>query len=73
MVRPVAAADVSLHQENQWDAEVSARAGVQLENPARRGRHLQLLLEYFKGNSPNGQFFRRRVEYWGVGLHIYLP
>jgi hypothetical protein len=30
------------------------------------------MIEYFNGHSPNGQFYRDRIEYLGVGLHLYL-
>jgi uncharacterized protein DUF1207 len=29
------------------------------------------MLEYFNGHSPNGQFFRDRIEYFGVAAHLY--
>jgi len=35
-------------------------------------RNLQLLVEYFHGNSPDGQFFKRRVEYLGLGAHFHF-
>jgi hypothetical protein len=31
-----------------------------------------VLLEYFNGNSPNGQFFDRTIEYFGPGVHFYF-
>jgi hypothetical protein len=33
---------------------------------------LQILSQYFRGNSPNGQFFDRRIEYAGVGAHLHF-
>ena len=29
-------------------------------------------MEYFNGYSPNGQFYREKIEYIGVGIHLYL-
>jgi hypothetical protein len=36
-------------------------------------RHkVQLMLEYFRGLSPHGQFYDRRIEYLGIGAHFYF-
>lgn len=71
-LRPVAALDVQSRQEFDWRSDYSIRAGVQVENPlAFGGRRLQLLGEYFSGHSPNGQFFERKVEYLGFGVHLH--
>jgi hypothetical protein len=33
---------------------------------------VQLLQEYFSGHSPNGQFFREKIEYFGLGAHVHF-
>ena len=71
-LRPVAAVDVRHHAEHDWNADVSVRAGFQLENLEVRGQRLQLLLEYFDGHSPNGQFYDRRIQHIGVGVYLYF-
>jgi hypothetical protein len=71
-LRPVAAVDLQYHEENDWDANVSVRAGFQFENPDFISRKLQILLEYYDGSSPNGQFYARdNVEYIGLGFHFF--
>jgi hypothetical protein len=35
-------------------------------------RKIQLLLEYYNGHSPNGQFFDRKIEYIGTGIHLHF-
>jgi hypothetical protein len=70
-LRPVAAADVQNRQENDWKTDLSLRAGVQFESVQVLDRKLQLMLEYFNGHSPNGQFYRERIEYLGIGVHLY--
>ena len=69
-IRPVAALDVQNHQENAWRADLSARAGIQFESVRVLGRNLQLLVHYFNGNSPDGQFYKERIEYIGFGVHF---
>lgn len=71
-VRPLAAADLQFREENHWDEEISAVAGIQLENPDLSRLRLQILFQYFRGNSPNGQFFERHIEYLGVGTHLHF-
>lgn len=72
IVRPVAAVDVQAAEETQWDIDCSARAGLQFETEKLRHRYLQLMLEYYNGHSPHGQFFERTIQYWGLGLHFYF-
>ncbi len=71
-LRPIAAVDLKNFQENNWNTDVSARAGVEFDNLQVLGRKLQILLEYFNGNSPSGQFLRNNVEYFGVGAHYHF-
>jgi hypothetical protein len=69
---PLAALDVQAAEETGWDPDYSVRAGLELRNELLAGRRLQLMLEYFNGNSPNGQFFERKIEYVGTGIHFYF-
>ncbi|MBA4141615.1 MAG: DUF1207 domain-containing protein [Nitrosospira sp.] len=71
-MRPIVAVDIKNHQQNDWNADVSARAGFQLDHFQAFGRKLLFLAEYFHGNSPTGQFFRQRVDYLGIGAHYHF-
>jgi hypothetical protein len=71
-LRPLAALDLQHREENDWETDLSLRAGIQFEKLPFFDRKLQFMLEYFNGHSPNGQFYRDRIEYFGVGLHLYL-
>jgi hypothetical protein len=71
-LRPVGALDIQYREQNDWHTDLSVRAGVQLEKVAIFDRRVQLLLEYFNGYSPNGQFYRDKIEYIGLGIHLYL-
>ena len=71
-MRPIVAADFKNYQENNWSTDASVRAGVEFGNLQALGRKLQLLIEYFNGNSPSGQFFKNNVEYIGVGAHYHF-
>ena len=71
-IRPLAAIDLQYREQNDWHADLSVRAGVQFEKLPLFDRRIQLLLEYFNGYSPNGQFYKDKVEYVGLGIHFYL-
>jgi hypothetical protein len=69
--RPVAAVDVQQREENDWSADISARAGIEIDGVLLT-RKLQILFEYFTGHSPNGQFYREKVQYFGIGMHFHF-
>ncbi|MGH7340920.1 MAG: DUF1207 domain-containing protein, partial [Candidatus Rokuibacteriota bacterium] len=69
--RPLAAVDIQQREENAWSADVSARAGIEIDGVLLT-RKLQILLEYFDGHSPNGQFYTDKVRYIGLGTHFHF-
>jgi hypothetical protein len=69
-LRPLAGLDLQFRQESDWQTDLSLRAGVQLEHPALEDRRLQLLGEFYDGQSPNGQFFERDIQVLGIGLYL---
>jgi hypothetical protein len=71
-MRPVIAADFKNFEENNWSTDISARAGFEFENLQVLGRKLQILGEYFHGYTPSGQFYKNKVEYFGVGAHYHF-
>jgi hypothetical protein len=69
--RPVFAADVQHREENGWSADLSLRTGIQIDG-VLASRNFQILLEYFRGHSPNGQFYKDKIEYFGLGAHFHF-
>jgi len=69
--RPIAGIDVQHREENDWSSDVSVRAGVQIDGVLAT-RSMQLLLEWFRGRSPNGQFYKEKIEYFGLGAHFHF-
>ncbi len=70
-IRPVVYADFQVNERSNWTVNRSVMAGLQFENARIGDRKLQLLMEYYKGASPNGQFYSQRTEWIGIGLHLY--
>lgn len=52
-MRPILAVDFKNHEQNNWNTDVSARAGFQLDRLQAFGRKLQFLVEYFNGKFSN--------------------
>ena len=71
-LRPLAGLDIKSNQESRWQPDLSLKAGVQLQNSHLTDRELLLLLEWYKGHSQDGQFYKNRVQYVGIGIHIFL-
>ncbi len=71
-MRPIIAVDVKNFEENDWNMDVSARAGVEFDNLQVLSRKLQVLVEYYNGFSPSGQFYNDKVEYVGLGAHYHF-
>lgn len=71
-VRPVAYADFQTHARTNWSVGQSIMAGLQFENARIGDRKLQVLGEYYSGPSPDGQLFTQRVEWIGMGIHLWF-
>jgi hypothetical protein len=71
-VRPVAYVDAQANERSNWKVANSVMAGIQFEDARIGDRKLQLLVEYFSGPSPNGQFYAQNTEWIGLGLHLYF-
>jgi uncharacterized protein DUF1207 len=69
-ITPIMAGDFQNDDENNWSTNLSLRGGMQFENWKLGQRRLQLLIEYFHGHSPNGQFYSRKIETIGIGAHL---
>ena len=69
-VRPIVSADLQWREESDWGTDLSIRGGVQLEHPFLRRSRVHVLVEYYDGRSPNGQFYERRIQTIGLGIHL---
>lgn len=69
---PVVAVHLDEREDSGWLPDLSARVGVEFVDPRRSRRRFQILVEYYRGQDPNGQFFRERIESIGIGIHFYF-
>lgn len=64
----IAAVDMRTSQELNWRTSRSYQAGFEFKSHSPR--RVRLMLEYFRGHSPNGQFYREPLRYTGLGLYF---
>jgi hypothetical protein len=64
----IAAMDVQASEELEWRRSRSYQAGFELRSGSPR--RARLMLEHFRGHSPNGQFYREPLRYTGLGLYF---
>jgi hypothetical protein len=64
----IAAVDVQASEELDWRRSRSYHAGFELRSGSPR--RVRLMLEHFRGHSPNGQFYRESLRYTGLGLYF---
>ena len=71
----MAAVDAKSSEQQDWKPAVSVRTGVELAWQSGRdhaSRHTAIVVEYYVGPSPYGQFFLESTRYFGVGVHFPL-
>jgi len=65
---PLAAAHIQASGQHDWHSDISLAAGVQFRDHKIEDRQVRLLLSYFNGYSPNGQFYDEQLKYFSLGL-----
>jgi hypothetical protein len=74
-VQLLAGVDLKTTELHDWSPGVSARVGMEVGRPGPEGhpgRLIMLLVEYYQGPSPYGQFFQDDISYLGAGIHFGL-
>lgn len=71
-IRPLVAVDVLVEQEGNWQTSVAPVVGLLFERRLGRGPSFNLVVQYFNGRSPNGQFYERAVQYVGIAGEFHF-
>ena len=74
-IQLVAGVDLKATEEHDWSPATSVRVGLEAARGERAGhpaRLITLMVEFYQGPSPYGQFFQDDISYVGVGLHFGL-
>jgi hypothetical protein len=75
LVQLVSGLDLKAADLHDWSPAVSGRVGLEVArygSGAHPARLVTLMLEFYQGPSPYGQFFQDDISYVGVGLHFGL-
>lgn len=72
--RFIAGLDVKSSEEQDWAIGWSARGGLEVGRAdiSTTARRWSLMIEYYDGPSPYGQFYQENITYYGLGLHLSL-
>jgi hypothetical protein len=71
----VSGMDFKTTEQHNWAQAFSGRAGFEVARTAPAGHPVRLvtiMLEWYKGPSPYGQFFLEDISYVGAGIHFSL-
>lgn len=71
----VAGIDTKGFEDDEWRQAWSVKTGFEfrpLRDVQREGRHWSLMLEYYDGPSPYGQFYLEDISYYGLGVALSL-
>ena len=66
---PVFGADFKAFEENNWEIGGNVAAGLEWFR-AGGSRRLRMMVNYYNGFNPYGQFFAQRVETVGFGIYL---
>ncbi|MDH5426827.1 MAG: DUF1207 domain-containing protein [Nitrospirota bacterium] len=66
---PVFGADFRSVEQLGWNINTSLLGGLEWSRLTST-RRLRLLLSYYRGRNPYGQFFDQRIEAYGIGFYI---
>ncbi len=66
--------DVKSSEEQDWEIGWSVRGGLEVGRAdiSETARRWSLMIEYYNGPSPYGQFYQENITYYGLGLHLSL-
>lgn len=68
--RLIGGADMKYLEEHDWEADVSAKAGLEFGQPDPGRRRLRIIAQWYKGYDPYGQFYNNKIEYYGLGMAL---
>jgi hypothetical protein len=68
--RTVVGVDMKNLEEHNWAFDTSVKAGLEFGHPNPGQRRLRLMAEWYKGFDPRGQFYKNKVEYYGMGVSL---
>jgi hypothetical protein len=69
-MRLVAGVDIKCLQQHQYALDTSAQVGLESGGSEPGQRRLRVVLEGYRGYSPDGQLFDKLITAYGIGVHL---
>ncbi len=71
-LRPVAGVDLRIPQDANWEPDVAGLVALRLARSGDETRYMDFFVRGYHGRSPEGQFFREKVDLVGMGFRVGL-
>lgn len=68
--RYLAAIDIKLNEQQEWNPNVSVKCGIEFGEANRGRRRIRIMLEGYHGYVPFGQFYDRKMSSIGLGGYL---
>ncbi len=68
--RPIGGVDMKSLEEHDWDIDTSIKVGLEFGHPNPGQRRLRLMIEWYDGFDPYGQFYNNKVDFFGLGVSL---
>ena len=68
--RLVGGVDMKSFEEHAWAIDTSVKVGLEFGRPNPGQRSLRLMALWYKGFDPRGQFYKFKVDYFGLGVSL---
>ncbi len=68
--RYIAGIDIRSNQQNDWNVNTSIKGGIEFGEGGTGRRRMRVLLEYYKGFVPYGQFYDKKMQSFGIGIYL---
>ena len=68
--RPIGGIDMKSLEEHDWAIDTSIKVGLEFGHPNPGQRRLRLMIEWYNGFDPYGQFYNNKVDYFGIGVSL---
>ena len=71
-VQLLMAVDLQSWQQNDWVPDLSLIVGATLDPIGESSYRVDVLIRYYIGHSPNGQFFTEQIQTLGPAVQLYF-
>lgn len=62
--------DFTAFEGDDWNVNATVKFGVEYGKPGSGNRRIRVMLEYYKGKAPFGQFFDVNISSYGLTAYL---